>query len=225
MTEAAGPATWAGVDAYVTSTVVDEDDVLRAALARMDAAGLPPIQVSAAQGAFLRLMAELIGAERALEVGTLGGYSTIWIARGLRGARHVTTLEIDHRHADVARANLAHAGLDDVVDVRLGRAADTLDALRTESARPYDLAFVDADKPSNATYLAAALDLVRSGGLVVVDNVVRRGRLADADDPDAAVRGSRQVVEMAAADPRVSGTVLQTVGAKGYDGLLLLRVA
>lgn len=220
-----GPDAWAAVDAFVTSALEHDDAVLRAALVRMRAAGLPAIQVSATQGRLLRTFAELIGASRALEIGTLGAYSTIWIARGLRGARHVTTLELDPRHAEVARANLTAAGLTDVVDVRVGRAADTLAALRAEGADPFDLAFVDADKPSNVAYLDAVLGLVRPGGLVVVDNVVRQGRLADAGDVDPNVVGSRAVVEAAGRDPRVSGTVLQTVGEKGYDGMLVLRVA
>ena len=217
-------ATWSAVDAFVTGALEHDDDVLDGALGRMRDAGLPPIQVSATQGRFLRLLAELIGAQRALEVGTLAGYSTIWIARGLVGERHVTTLELDPHHAGVARANLAAAGLEGAVDVRVGPAAASLDELRRDGVPPYDLAFVDADKPSNVRYLEAMVDLVRPGGLVVVDNVVRGGRLADAASTDPAVLGSRAVVEAAGRHPRLTGTVLQTVGDKGYDGMLVLRV-
>lgn len=222
---AADARTWEQVDAFVTGAIPHDDDVQRRALARAEAAGLPAIQVSSTQGRLLQLLVGLVGASRVLEIGTLGAYSTIWIARGLTGDRHVTTLEIDAHHASVARENLHDAGLADVVDVRVGPAVESLDALRAEGGPPFDAAFVDADKPSNTAYLAAALDLVRPGGLIVVDNVVRQGAVADAGSDDPRVLGSRAVIEAAGRDPRVGGTVVQTVGAKGYDGMLVLRVA
>ncbi|NCT89773.1 O-methyltransferase [Cellulomonas sp. APG4] len=214
--------TWAAVDTYL-EPLVGEDEALRAANHRAREAGLPAIQVSAAQGKLLHLVAQLHGSQRALEVGTLGGYSTIWLARGLQGpGRHVTTIEVDPRHADVARENLDRAGLADVVEVRVGKGVDVLASLVADDVAPYDLVFIDADKPSNVAYLEAALELTRPGAVIVVDNVVRAGALADPQD-DERVQGSRAVVERAAQDARLSGTVVQTVGSKGYDGFLLLR--
>lgn len=215
--------TWRAVDDFL-APLVQEDASLAAANAAAAEAGLPPIQVSAPQGRFLQLLAAATGARRALEVGTLGGYSTIWLARGLVGPdRHVTTIEVSPRHAEVARANLARAGLADVVDVRVGRGTDVLAALVAEGVPPFDLVFIDADKPSNTAYLEAALSLTRPGALIVVDNVVREGALAEPADTDDRVLGSRAVVERVAGDPALEGTVLQTVGAKGYDGFLLVR--
>lgn len=219
------PATWGAVDAYLDA-LFPEDEVLREVTRSAEDAGLPSIAVSAQQGRFLQLLAQLHGARRALELGTLAGYSAICLARGLAGPdRHLTTLELDPRHAAVARANLDRAGLADVVDVRVGPAAESARTLLEEGAEPFDLVFIDADKPSGPTYLDLAMQLVRPGGLVVVDNVVRRGRVVDEASEDPAVRGSRAVLEQAARDPRVTATTLQTVGAKGYDGFLLLRVA
>ncbi|HEY3439069.1 MAG TPA: O-methyltransferase [Actinotalea sp.] len=216
--------TWAAVDSYV-SVLVDEDGALRRANAAAAAAGLPAIQVSAAQGRLLRLLAEVQGAARVLEVGTLAGYSTIWLARGLRGdGRHVTTLEIDPRHAAVAEENLRRAGLADVVEVLVGPAAVSLAALVDAGVEPFDLVFIDADKPSNSAYLGWALRLTRPGAVIVVDNVVRAGAVADAGSPDERDQGARAVIEAAAADPTLSGTVIQTVGAKGYDGFMVIRV-
>ncbi len=218
-----GPDTWRAVDDYL-APLVAEDDALRAANDAAARAGLPAIQVSAAQGRMLSLLARIHGARRALEVGTLAGYSTIWLARGLTGpGRHVTTVELDPRHAGVARANLDRAGLADVVDVRVGRGVDVLAQLTSEGAEPYDIVFIDADKPSNTAYLEAALALTTPGAVIVVDNVVRGGGLADAASGDDRVAGSRAVVEAVAADPSLDGTVIQTVGAKGYDGFLLIR--
>lgn len=215
--------TWAAVDAFL-APLVSEDDALRAANAAAADAGLPAIQVSAPQGRFLQILAAVTGARRALEVGTLGAYSTIWLARGLSGPdRHVTTVEISPRHAEVARANVARAGLGDVVDVRVGRGVDVLAELVAEGVPPFDLVFVDADKPSNTAYLEAALRLTRPGAVIVVDNVVREGAVADPGSADERVQGSRAVIERVAGDPGLEGTVLQTVGAKGYDGFLLVR--
>jgi caffeoyl-CoA O-methyltransferase len=214
---------WHAVDAFL-APLVAEDEVLRDANRATEAAGLPAIQVSAPQGRLLTPLAQVLGARRALEVGTLGGYSTIWLARGLTGPdRHVTTIEVDPRHAEVARANLARAGLSDVVTVRVGRGVDVLADLEAEGVEPFDLVFVDADKPSNVAYLEAALRLTRPGAVVVVDNVVRGGAVADPDTTDERALGSRAVIERVASDPSLDGTVLQTVGTKGYDGFLLVR--
>lgn len=215
--------TWDAVDTYLED-VVGQDEVLREANRTAHDAGLPAIQVSAAQGKMLHLLAQVHGARRALEIGTLGGYSTIWLARGLTGpAAHVTTVELDPRHAEVARANLDRAGLSDVVEVRVGRGVEVLAALVAEQVEPFDLVFIDADKPSNVAYLEAALHLTRPGAVIVVDNVVRAGALADLTSDDERVLGSRAVVERVARDPHLSGTVIQTVGSKGYDGFLLVR--
>lgn len=215
--------TWDAVDRYLTP-LVGEDEVLDAANRAATAAGLPEIQVSPAQGKLLQLLALIHGARRALEIGTLAGYSTIWLARGLTGPEaHLTTVEVDPRHAEVARANIARAALEDVVQVRVGRGVDVLADLVAAGTEPFDLVFIDADKPSNVAYLEAALRLTRAGAVIVVDNVVRAGALADAEADDERVRASRAVVERVAQDERLAGTVVQTVGSKGYDGFLLIR--
>src|SRR3954463_15957232 len=206
------------VDAFLTELVAPDDDALAAARRASDEAGLPSIAVSATQGKFLELLARAIGARRILEIGTLGGYSTIRLARGLAPGGRLVTLEYSPQHADVARLNLARAGLGDVVEVRVGRALDTLPALAAEAPEQFDLVFVDADKAPYAQYLDWAVRLTRPGGLVVADNVVRQGRVLDPGE-DEAVRGVRAYREAMADDPRLEGTVLQTVGAKGWDGL------
>jgi predicted O-methyltransferase YrrM len=216
--------TWRAVDDYFLETLVPSDDALTAALAASAASGLPPIQVSAPQGKLLMLLAQMMRAERILEVGTLGGYSTIWLARGLAARGRLTTLEIDATHAQVARANLDRAGFADTVDVRLGRALDTLPQLEAEGAGPFDLSFIDADKQSNADYFRWALRMSRPGSVIVVDNVVRGGQVADASSDDAAVQGVRALLDLIASDPRVDATAIQTVGAKSYDGFALARV-
>ncbi|MBN0039773.1 O-methyltransferase [Cellulosimicrobium cellulans] len=216
-------ATWDAVDAYF-APLVGEDDVLAAAGARARAAGLPEIQVSPAQGRFLQLLALATGARRVLEVGTLGGYSTIWLARALPPGGMLVTCEIDPAHAAVARESLAEAGLAAIVDVVLGPAADTLRRLVDEGAEPFDLVFVDADKPSNPVYLDLAIRLSRPGTLVVVDNTVRGGAVADAESTDPNVLGVREMVDRVVADPRLDATAVQTVGSKGYDGFVLARV-
>jgi predicted O-methyltransferase YrrM len=205
-------------DAFLTGLLAPDDEALAGALRASDAAGLPAIAVSPTQGKFLELLARAIGARRILEIGTLGGYSTIRLARGLAPGGRVVTLEYSPRHAEVARANLARAGLADVVEVRVGRALETLPGLAAGSPEPFDLVFVDADKAPYPQYLDWAARLTRSGGLVVGDNVVRRGRVLEPGD-DADARGVRGFLEAVAADPRLDGTVLQTVGAKGWDGL------
>lgn len=216
-------ATWAAVDAYF-APLVGEDTVLADARRRTRDAGLPAIQVSAAQGRFLQLLARSSGARRVLEVGTLGGYSTIWLARALAPGGAVVTCEIDPVHAAVARENLAAAGLDDVVEVVVAPAAETLRRLAEEGAEPFDLVFVDADKPSNPVYLDLALRLSRPGTLVVVDNTVRGGAVADTASEDPDVVGVHRLVDAVVADPRLEATAVQTVGEKGYDGFVLARV-
>ncbi len=215
--------TWTAVDRYFEDLLAPSDDVLDAALAASDAAGLPPHQVARNQGKLLALLAQLRGARAILEIGTLGGYSTIWLARALPPGGRVVTLEVDPAHAEVARANLARAGLDHVVDLRVGRAVDSLAALAAEGAGPFDLVFIDADKPSNPEYLAWALRLTRRGSLIVADNVVRDGRVVDPTG-DASVQGVRRFLDRVAAEPRLSATAIQTVGSKGYDGFALALV-
>jgi len=213
--------TWSAVDRFVVDTLSDSDPVLDAAQRAADTAGLPAISVSAAQGKFLHLLARIRGARRILEIGTLAGYSTIWLARALPPGGQLITLEYDPRHADVARANIARAGLADRVEVRVGRAIEALPGLVVDE--PFDLIFIDADKPSTADYFRWALKLSRPGTVIVVDNVVRDGRLVDANG-DGDVQGMRRFLEAAANEARVEGTVLQTVGVKGYDGVALLLV-
>ncbi len=215
-----GEHLWHAVDDYLGGLLVGPDPALDAALAANRAAGLPPIDVSPLQGKLLHLLARVAGARRILEIGTLGGYSTIWLARALPRGGRLVTLERVPRHAEVARENLARAGLAEVVEVVVGPALDTLRDLDG----PFDLVFVDADKPANADYLAHAVRLSRPGTVIVVDNVVRGGRVADPLDDDASVRGSRRLVEALAAEPRLSATAVQTVGGKGLDGFALAVV-
>jgi predicted O-methyltransferase YrrM len=213
---------WSDVDDYLVGRLLPDDPVLTAALAASDAAGLRAINVTAPQGRFLNLLARILGARRILEVGTLGGYSTIWLARALPADGRLVTLEIDPATAEVARSNLARAGLQDVAEVQVGPAIDLLPGLAGDS--PYDLVFIDADKPSNPDYLQWALRLTRPGSVIVVDNVVRGGAVADDASDDPMVLGTRRMMDMVAAEPRLDATALQTVGAKGYDGFLLALV-
>jgi predicted O-methyltransferase YrrM len=207
---------WTAVDGYITDLFVPFDPVLEAALRASAAAGMPAIAVSPNQGKFLMLLAQIQGARKILEIGTLGGYSTIWLARS--GAR-VITLEADPKHADVARANIARAGLSDEIEVRVGKALDTLPGLMAEA--PFDLIFIDADKPNNPEYLAWALKLSRRGSVIVADNVVRDGAVIDDESSDPNVDGVRRFNELLAAEARVSATAIQTVGSKGYDGFAI----
>ncbi len=215
---------WSAVDRYITDLLAPPDPALAAALQASAVASLPSINVSPTQGKLLLLLAQLQGARTILEIGTLGGYSTIWLARALPADGRLVTLEADPKHADVARANIARAGLEGVVEVRLGPALETLPRLAVEGRGPFDLIFIDADKPSNPEYVAWALRLSRRGSLIIVDNVVRNGAVADAasDNPD--VQGVRRLYEMLAAEPRLSATAIQTVGSKGYDGFALALV-
>jgi predicted O-methyltransferase YrrM len=212
------------VDSYLSSLFVGDDPDLKRALAQSAAAGLPQIAVSAVQGKLLYLLARLQGARRILEIGTLGGYSAIWLARALPSDGRLITLEIDPEHAAVARANLEAAGLGAVVTVDVGPALRTLDRLIADHEAPFDLIFIDADKQNNPNYLARALDLSRPGTLVIVDNVVRGGKVADPSETDSMVVGTRRALEMLATNPRFAATALQTVGEKGYDGLAVALV-
>ena len=215
---------WSAVDRYITDLLVPSDPALDAALRASAAAGLPPINVAPNQGKLLMLLAQAQGARNILEIGTLGGYSTIWLARALPAGGRLITLEFDPKHAEVARANIARAGLADVVEVRLGRALDTLKQLAAENRGPFDLIFIDADKPGYPDYFPWALKLSRPGSMIIADNVVRNGDVIDADSSDPNVQGMRRFNELLAAEPRVSATVIQTVGSKGYDGFAIVLV-
>ena len=215
---------WTAVDEYIGGLLLPPDPALDAALTDSAAAGLPPINVSPAQGKLLQLLARLQGARAILEIGTLAGYSTIWLARALPPGGRLITLEAEPKHAEVARANIARAGLSDVVELRLGPALETLPRLAAEGRGPFDLIFIDADKQSTAEYFAWALRLARRGSLIMVDNVVRNGAVADADSTDPSIQGIRRFNEVLAAEGRVSATAIQTVGSKGYDGFALALV-
>lgn len=215
---------WNRVDDYLSTTLVPSDAALSAALAASDAAGLPAIQVAPNQGRLLQLLARAIGARAILEIGTLAGYSTLWLARGLAPGGRLVTLESEPRHAAVAQETFTRAGLADVVSLRLGPALETLPTLVNEGAGPFDLVFVDADKPSLPEYFSWSLRLSRPGTMIVVDNVVRDGEVADAASADPSVQGVRRMNALIAAEPRVSATAIQTVGSKGYDGLAFVLV-
>lgn len=215
---------WAAVDGYLTELFGGEDEVLTEALAAAEAAGLPAIQVSAEQGRLLQVLARSVPARSVLEIGTLAGYSTIWLARALPKDGRLVTLEAEPKHAEVARANFKRAGLAETVEVRVGPATETLAKLAAAGAGPFDLVFIDADKPGYADYLSWALKLTRPGSLIVADNVVRNGAIADPANLDPNVVGVRQYIELVAAEPRLTASVLQTVGAKGYDGLSIAVV-
>lgn len=207
------------VDAYLVEALLDPDEALDQALADSRAAGLPAINVAPNQGKLLQLMAQMVGARRILEVGTLGGYSTIWLGRALPPDGELISLEFEPRHAEVARRNIARAGLADRVEVQVGAAIDLLPKL----AGPFDFTFIDADKPSNPDYFREALRLSRPGGVIVVDNVVRAGAVVERPD-DPAAQGVRRMNALIAAEPRVTATAVQTVGSKGWDGFCLIRV-
>lgn len=215
---------WSAVDRYITETVTPADPVLKAALDGSAAAGLPEIQVAPNQGKLLHMLARVQGARAILEIGTLGGYSTIWLARALPQGGRLITLEADPKHAEVARANIARAGLSGVVDLRLGQALDTLPKIAAEGRGPFDLIFIDADKANIPDYFTWALRLTRPGSLILVDNVVRGGAVIEPKSEDGSVQGVRKFFAMLAAEPRVTATAIQTVGVKGYDGIAIALV-
>lgn len=209
---------WTAVDDYIVERLVPPDAALEAALSASDAAGLPAINVAPNQGKLLMLLAQMAGARRILEIGTLGGYSTIWLARALPADGRLVTLEYEPDHAEVARANIARAGLSEVVDIRVGPALESLAALEREGEGPFDLVFIDADKPNNPHYLDWALKFAKPGTVIVADNVVRDGTILDPAHRDARVQGVRGTYDWFAREPRVTATAVQTVGSKGYDG-------
>jgi predicted O-methyltransferase YrrM len=216
--------TWTAVDDYIADRLIPADRALEAALTGNREGGLPAIDVSPAQGKLLNLLARMVGARRILEIGTLGGYSTIWLARALQPGGKVVTLELDPHHARVAQANVDRAGLSASVDIRVGPALKSLEALGKEAADPFDLIFIDADKPNNPNYLTWAMKLSRPGTVIVCDNVIRDGDVIEAKSRDENVRGARAAFDFIGKDKRLDGTAIQTVGVKGYDGFAIAIV-
>ena len=216
--------TWTAVDDYIVSSLFEADPALDAVLAANRDQGLPAIDVSAAQGKLLSLLVRIRGAKKVLEIGTLGGYSTIWMARGLPAGGRIVTLELDPHHAEVARSNFERAGVSDKVDLRIGPALKSLAALESENAGPFDLVFIDADKPNNPNYLSWAMKLARSGTVIVCDNVIRDGAVLDDDGRDVNVVGARAAFSFIGGEKRLDGTAIQTVGSKGYDGFAIAIV-
>ncbi|MGB0696362.1 MAG: O-methyltransferase [Rhodospirillaceae bacterium] len=217
-------ALWSDVDAMFADALAPEDKDLQATRAATATAGMPDIAVSTLSGKFLAIMAQLQGAKSILEVGTLGGYSTLWMARALPADGRLITLEYDPNHAAVAQANLDRAGVADKVEIKVGAALDTLPGLADNPALPFDLVFIDADKVNNPVYYKWAVSYTRPGSLIIIDNVVRRGAVLDAGSEDPNIQGIRTLTEQVAGDSRVEATVLQTVGSKGYDGIMMIRV-
>jgi len=215
---------WTLVDQYIASKLAPADKPLDEALHDSEAAKLPPINVSPNQGKFLHLLVRLMGAKRILEIGTLGGYSTIWLARALPAGGQVITVEVDPDRADLARANIARSGLAESVNIRVGAALDILPQLAGEEREPFDLVFVDADKRNNPNYFQWALKLTRTGSLIIIDNVVRQGTITEDHSTDPDIQGTRRLFDMLAAEKRVCAAALQTVGVKGYDGLAMVVV-
>jgi predicted O-methyltransferase YrrM len=215
---------WSAVDAYIADRLIGAEPALEEALRANAAAGLPAIDVSPPQGKLLHILARSVGARKILEVGALGGYSTIWLARALPADGRLVTLELEQKHADVAAENLARAGLRERVDIRVGPALDTLPKLEAEGAGPFDLVFIDADKPNNANYFAFALKMARPGSLVIVDNIVREGKVIDPASADYGVAGARALFDAMGAEGRVTATAVQTVGSKGWDGFAIAIV-
>ncbi|TGQ47641.1 MULTISPECIES: O-methyltransferase [unclassified Mesorhizobium] len=215
---------WTAVDDYIVGSLFEADPVLDAVLAANHDQGLPPIDVSPAQGKLLSLLVRIQGARNVLEIGTLGGYSTIWMARGLPSDGRIVTLELDPHHARVARSNFERAGVSERVELRVGMALQSLAALSAENAGPFDLIFIDADKPNNPNYLSWTMRLSRPGTVVVCDNVIRDGAVLNEDGHDAYVEGARAAFSFIGGDKRLDGTAIQTVGAKGYDGFAIAIV-
>lgn len=215
---------WTSVDRYITEHFIPPDSALEHALRASEAAGLPAISVSPNLGKLLLLLAQLQEARSILEIGTLGGYSTIWLARALPAGGRLITLEVEPHHAEVARSNFEQAGLTDAIELRVGPALETLPQLAKEGRGPFDMVFIDADKENTLEYYQWALKLSRPGSLIIVDNVVREGAVVDAASTDPKIQGVRQFIDNIAADPRVTATAIQTVGSKGYDGFAFARV-
>ena len=216
--------TWSAVDDYLIDALHIPDPILDRAIAESQAAGLPEIQVSETLGKFLHLLARIHHAKRILEIGTLGGYSTIWLARALPPDGKLITIELDPAHAEIARRNLRSAGIADRVDLRLGAALDILPQIESDGESAFDLIFIDADKPSNVAYLEWAVKLSRSGAVIVLDNIVRDGAIIQVDSADEKVQGSRAALEWLGNHPQIESTAIQTVGAKGYDGFAIALV-
>jgi predicted O-methyltransferase YrrM len=219
-----GAELWKAVDQYIADRLIPSDPVLDETVAANAAAELPAIDVAPNQGKLLHLLARVMGARKILEIGTLGGYSTTWLARALPEGGRMITLEANPKHAEVARANIARAGLSDIVTLRLGAALDTLPQLEKEGESPFDLIFIDADKPNIPNYVKWALKLSRKGTLIIVDNVIRQGEVIEASSDDPNVQGARRLFEMLASEPRLEATALQTVGSKGHDGFAMALV-
>ncbi|MEU4014164.1 O-methyltransferase [Microbacterium sp. NPDC028030] len=219
---ASAPA-WRSVDSYFAAALVDEDAALVEARESGARTTMPNAEVAANQGALIGLLAQISGARRVLEFGTLAGYSTVWLARAVGVGGHVVTFELEEQNAAIARENLERAGVADRVDVVVGPAADSAQRLIDQQVEPFDLVFIDADKPSNPIYLAAALELTTPGAVIVIDNVVRDGAVADANSSDPRVQGVRAVIDAIAANPDLDATALQTVGEKGWDGLIIVH--
>ena len=215
---------WTTVDRYISDLLVPSDPVLESVLASSAAAGLPAINVSPCQGKLLHMLAKIQGSRTILEIGTLGAYSTIWLARALPANGRLITIEADPHHAEVARKNIARAGVGGIVELRLGQALDVLPQIAAEGRGPFDLIFIDADKPNMPHYFTWALKLARRGSVIIADNVVRKGAVANAADPDKSVQGVRQLMDQLAGESRVTATAIQTVGIKGYDGFALILV-
>jgi predicted O-methyltransferase YrrM len=215
---------WTAVDRYISDLLVPDDPVLESALRESAAAGLPEIHVSRNQGKMLQILAQSHRARSILEIGTLGGYSTIWLARALPAGGRLVTLEYEAKHAEVATRNIANAGFAEAVEVRVGRAQETLPKLAAEGRRPFDFIFIDADKQGYPGYFEWALKLSRPGSLIVADNVVRNGGVIDGASEDPSIQGVRRMSELVAREPRISATAIQTVGSKGYDGFMLMLV-
>lgn len=219
-----GQKVWGAVDQYLDKMLIPPDPALKEALATASKAKLPAIQVSSVQGKLLHLLARIIGARNILEIGTLGGYSTIWMARALPEGGRIVTLEADPKHAEVARKNFARSRVEDKVELRLGKALDTLPQVAADARAPFDMVFIDANKSSMPKYFEWSLKLTRVGSVIIADNVVREGAVLEAKSKDADIRGVRRFLEMVGKEKRVSGTALQTVGAKNYDGFALVLV-
>jgi predicted O-methyltransferase YrrM len=215
---------WTSVDDYISNLFVPFDPVMQETLATSEAAGLPSIGVAPNEGKLLMLLAQICGARKILEIGTLGGYSTIWLARGMASGGTLITLEASAKHAEIARINIARAGLANAIEVRVGSALDTLPRLAAEDRGPFDLIFIDANKDNYPEYFAWALKLSRRGSLIVADNVIREGEVLDSTSNDPRVQGTRRFNQLLADEPRVRATVIQTVGRKGYDGIAIAIV-